>query len=93
MWLSQLANTIYCVYTALKIRILNGDEMTRNEFIKLLKDNLKPNAQMDFLICDYKKPVVAFLDIKDVCMNVDVDDPDNKNRGGVVFTIKEDLMT
>ncbi len=29
--------------------------MTRNEFIKLLKDNLKPNAQMDFLICDYKK--------------------------------------
>lgn len=65
--------------------------MTRNEFIKLLKDNLKPNAQMDFLICDYKKPVVAFLDIKDVCMNVDVDDPDNKNRGGIVFTIKEDL--
>ena len=65
--------------------------MTRNEFIKLLKDNLKLNAQMDFLICDYKKPVVAFLDIKDVCMNVDVDDPDNKNRGGIVFTIKEDL--
>ena len=22
--------------------------MTRDEFIKLLKDNLKPNAQMDF---------------------------------------------
>jgi hypothetical protein len=65
--------------------------MTRNEFIKLLKDNLKPNAQMDFLICDYKKPVVAFLDIKDVCMNVDVDDPDNRNRGGITFTIKEDL--
>lgn len=67
--------------------------MTRNEFIKLLKDNLKPSAQVDFLICDYKKPVVAFLDIKDVCMNVDVDDPDNRNRGGIVFTIKEDLMT
>ena len=67
--------------------------MTRNEFIKLLKDNLKPNAQMDFLICDYKKPAVAFLDIIDVCMNVDVDDPDNKNRGGIVFTIKEDLIT
>ena len=65
--------------------------MTRNELIKLLKDNLKPNAQMDFLICDYKKPAVAFLDIKDVCMNVDVDDPDNKNRGGIVFIIKEDL--
>lgn len=65
--------------------------MTRNEFIKLLKDNLKPNAQMDFLICDHKKPMVAFLKVKDVCMNADVDDPDNKNRGGIVFTIKEDL--
>lgn len=67
--------------------------MTRNEFIKLLKDNLKPNAQMDFLICDYEKPLVAFLDIKNVCMNIDVDDLNNKNRGGVVFTIKEDLIT
>ena len=67
--------------------------MTRNEFIKLLKDNLKPNAQMDFLVCDYNKPTVAFLDIRDVGMNADVDDPDNKNRGGIVFTIKEDLTT
>ena len=65
--------------------------MTRNEFIKLLKDNLKPNAQIDFLVCDYKKPMVAFLDIRDVCMNADVDDANNKNRGGIVFTIKEDL--
>lgn len=74
-----------------KTNILNGGHMTRNEFIKLLKDNLKPNAQMDFLVCDYKKPMVAFLDIHDVCMNADVDDPNNKNRGGIVFTIKEDL--
>lgn len=65
--------------------------MTRNELIKLLKENLKPNAQIDFLVCDYKKPMIAFLDIKDVCMNADVDDPKNKNRGGIVFTIKEDL--
>lgn len=76
---------------SLKNKILNGGHMTRNEFIKLLKDNLKPNAQMDFLVCDYKKPMVAFLDIHDVCMNADVDDPNNKNRGGIVFTIKEDL--
>ena len=75
-----------------EIRILSGDYMTRNEFIKLLKDNLKPNAQIDFLVCDHNKPLVAFLDVRDVCMNVDVDDPDNKNRGGVVFTIKEDLI-
>lgn len=74
-----------------KNKILNGGHMTRNEFIKLLKDNLKPNAQMDFLVCDYKKPMVAFLDIHDICMNADVDDPNNKNRGGIVFTIKEDL--
>ena len=65
--------------------------MTRDDFIKLLKKNLKPNAEMDFLICDYKKLMVAFLDIYNVCMNADVDDPDNKNRGGIVFIIKEDL--
>ena len=66
--------------------------MTRNEFIKLLKENLKPNAQIDFLLCDTKKPIVAFLDIHNVCMNADVDDPNNYNRGGVVFTIKDELM-
>ena len=65
--------------------------MTRNEFIKLLKENLKPNAQMDFLVCDHNKPIVAFLDVQNVCMNADVDDPDNYNRGGVVFTIKEEV--
>lgn len=65
--------------------------MTRDGFIKLLKENLKPNAEMDFLICDHKKPMVAFLDIHNVCMNADVDDPNNYNRGGVVFTIQKDL--
>lgn len=65
--------------------------MTRNEFIKLLKENLRPNAEIDFLISDHKKPLVAFLDVRDVCMNADVDDPNNFNRGGVVFTIKKDL--
>ena len=66
--------------------------MTRNEFIKLLEDNLEQNAEMDFLICDHKKPIVAFLKIEDVCMNADVDDPNNYNRGGVVFTIEKDLI-
>ena len=68
--------------------------MTRNEFIKMLKENLKPNAEMDFLLVGKLgdgKFVTAFLDIRDVCMNVDVDEPENKNRGGVVFKIKEDL--
>ena len=68
--------------------------MTRNEFIKLLKENLKPNAQMDFLLIDKinGKDFVGFLDIKDVCMNVDVDDPNNRNRGGVVFSVIKNLM-
>ena len=69
--------------------------MTRNEFIKMLKDNLKPNAEMDFLLIDRfddGRPISTFLDIRSVGMNVDIDDPNNKNRGGVVFDIKLDLM-
>ena len=69
--------------------------MTRNEFIKLLKDNLKPNAEMDFLLIDRfddGRPISVFLDIRSVGMNADIDDPNNKNRGGVVFDIKLDLM-
>ena len=65
--------------------------MTRDDFIKLLKKNLKPDVEMDFLVYDYTKPMIAFLDIHNVCMNADVDDQDNKNRGGIVFMIKEDL--
>ena len=65
--------------------------MTRDEFIKLLKENIKPNAKMDFLINDHKKPMLAFLDIYNVSMNADVDDPNNRNRGGIVFVIKKDL--
>ena len=69
--------------------------MTRNEFIKLLKDNLKPNAEIDFLLIDRfddGRPISVFLDIRSVGMNADIDDPNNKNRGGVVFNIKQDLM-
>ena len=46
---------------------------------------------MNFLVWDCKKPIVAFLDVDNVCMNADVDDPKNYNRGGVVFVIKEEL--
>ena len=65
--------------------------MTRDEFIELLKENLEPDAEMEFLISDCEKPMVAFLDIEHVCMNEDVDDPRNYNLGGVVFRIKKDL--
>ena len=33
----------------------------------------------------------AFLKVDNVCMNVDIDDPDNRNCGGVVFTIDKYL--
>ena len=49
---------------------------------------------MDFLLIgklNDGKHITAFLDVRDVCMNADVDDPNNYNRGGVVFEIKEDL--
>lgn len=68
--------------------------MTRNEFIKMLKDNLKPNAEMNFLLIDSFKDgrlVNVFMDIRDVCMNADVDDPNSKNEGGIVFKIQKDL--
>ena len=69
--------------------------MTRDELIKTLKENIKPNAQIDFLLIDRfddGRPISAFLDIRNVGMNADIDNPENKNRGGIVFEIKLDLM-
>ena len=66
--------------------------MTRDEFIKLLEDNIKQDAEMDFLVTDCDRPMIAFLDIKDVCMNEDVDDPNNYNRGAIVFNIQKELL-
>lgn len=68
--------------------------MTRDKFIELLQKNIKPNAEMRFLVSDRLesgKHVLAFLDVTDVCMNADVDDPKNKYLGGVVFRIQKDL--
>lgn len=68
--------------------------MTRNEFIKLLEDNLEPCSELDFLLLGEMKDgrfAHAFLNVRDVCMNADVDDPDNYNRGGIVFGIQTDL--
>ena len=66
--------------------------MTRNEFIELLQKNIKPDAEIDFLVCDYEKSIVAFLKVEDVCMNADVDDTRNYNHGGVVFKIEKELL-
>lgn len=66
--------------------------MTRDELIKLLQENIEPNAEMDFLVVDHNRPMIAFLDVHDVCMNEDVDDPNNYNRGGIVFKIQKELL-
>ena len=57
--------------------------MTRDELIQMLKDNLEPNAEMDFLLI--KDTEVYFMEVEHICMNNDIDDPANKNRGGIVF--------
>ena len=49
---------------------------------------------MDFLLIGYDKNgkfLNMFIDINDITMNVDVDDPNNKNRGGIVFEVAKDL--
>ena len=70
--------------------------MKRNEFIDFLKQNLKTKAELDFLLMGKLqdgRDIVAFLDVLDVGMNVDVDDPENQNHGGIVFKIKEELTS
>lgn len=66
--------------------------MTRDEFIKLLEENIKPDAEMNFLVNDCDKRMFAFLKVEYACMNEDVDDPRNYNSGGVVFTIEKELF-
>lgn len=68
--------------------------MTRNEFIELLKKEIKPDAQMDFLLYDRlnnDEHILAFLDIRNICMNSDIDDSNNYNRGGIIFKIQKIL--
>lgn len=66
--------------------------MTRDEFIYMLEKNIEPDAEMDFLVVDHNRPMIAFLDVHDVSMNEDVDDPNNYNRGGIVFKIQKELF-
>lgn len=66
--------------------------MTRDEFIHMLEENIKPDAEMNFLVCDYEKRMFAFLKVDDVCMNAVVDDPRNYNSGGIVLTIEKELF-
>jgi hypothetical protein len=64
--------------------------MTRNEFISELKKKLKPNAEMNFYFFDTKKIKYYTVVIEDIGMNVDIDDPKNKNSGGIVFIDKKE---
>jgi hypothetical protein len=68
--------------------------VTRDEFVNLLKENLESEAQIDFIVrgkVNDNRSVLAFLNIENVCMNVDVDDTNNFNRGGIVFSVKEEV--
>lgn len=62
--------------------------MKVKDFIRQLQENLKPYAEIDFLYVNLRGDC-EFLSVNDICMNVDVDDPANENRGGVVFMRKE----
>lgn len=69
-----------------KIIVNMGQKMKAKEFIKMLEDNLTPDAEMDFLCIGNSE--AFWLDIISVNMNVDVDDPENRYRGGVVFSMR-----
>lgn len=62
--------------------------MKVKDFINQLEQNLDLNAELNFLFIDYTE--WFWLDIEHICMNADVDDPKNKNQGGIVFRKKKD---
>lgn len=62
--------------------------MKAKELIKKLQNNLKDDAEVDFLLIGDNP---CWLKLCSVNMNADVDDPRNRNRGGLVFAIKECL--
>lgn len=62
--------------------------MKVKDFINQLEQNLDLNAELNFLFVDYTE--WAWLDIENICMNADIDDPKNKNQGGIVFRKKND---
>ena len=58
--------------------------MKVREFIQECIENLDIDAEMDFyLACEG-----TFLKIVSINMNADIDDPQSKNRGGIVFIRK-----
>lgn len=60
--------------------------MKTKEFIDECKSKLKQDVEMDFYLIGH-----GFLKPISINMNADIDDPSNKNRGGVVFELLEEL--
>lgn len=58
--------------------------MKVKEFINECTTKLKPDAEIDFYLIGR-----GFLKPISINMNVDIDDPSNRNRGGVVFELEE----
>ena len=57
------------------------------ELVQKIQNNLRDDAEVDFLLIDGTD--LAWLDLRSVNMNADVDDPNNLRRGGLTFFIKE----
>ncbi len=65
--------------------------MKAKELIKVLQDRLEPNAELNFLCLNLEnyRDRMFWLDIMDIGMNVDIDDPGLRHRGGVTFTARK----
>ena len=61
--------------------------MKVKDFINQLEQNLDLDAELNFLFVD--RTEWFWLDIEHICMNADVDDPKNKNQGGIVLRKKQ----
>ena len=62
--------------------------MTAKQLATIIQRNLKEKAKMNFLLLYDGKPM--WLDLVNVCMSADCDDPALRNEGAMVFTQKKE---
>jgi len=61
--------------------------MKAKDLVQRIQSNLKDDADVDFLLIDGTD--LCWLDLRSVNMNADIDDPRNRNNGGLVFVVKK----
>ena len=64
--------------------------MTAKQLATIIQRNLKENAKMNFLLLCDGKPI--WLDLVNVCMSADCDDPTLQNEGAMVFTQQKETI-